>query len=172
MTKTINILVIWFNCLFCTHTIRAEKVFPVLVYRAFLKRMTEYLDCYPGYIKLEKFLRCLLGILKFSFLPGKVFHDSGKLIIPAYHLYFGISIIAAAFYAEKDIAQWCLVVAELTGFLQLMTKFISLIAHEDELNQLFLWIRKLHLDHEVEAITNSARKHLKSAQFFTQMVLK
>lgn len=133
----------------------------------------KHIDCYFEYLTLEKFLRNILKILKFSFLPRRIFDkNGGKYIFHIYHIYFVISLTLSSFCFKKDIAEWCIVTSQIISILQILTKFFAILNHEEELNQLFQWIQQLHEMHQIDSIAESVRNHLGSTLVTVQRILK
>lgn len=136
------------------------------------KSRSTYIDSYPEFLRLEKFLKLILRILKFSFFPQKIFSGSRKFFFHIYHLHFALSLIASSLYFEKNLAIWVLTIAEFITVLQIVVKFSSIITHEKDLNQFFLWIRQIHQLDQNESIANSTEKHFRNNIFLLQRILK
>lgn len=137
-----------------------------------VKNMVEYIDCYPEYLRLENFIKIFLKTLSCSFLPWDLFCEYGKYLIHIYHLYFFLTLIASSFYFANDISTWSIIVAEFITVTQITIKYLSILKYKEGLNQLFLWIRQLHATNELEFISNSGRKHLKTNFMIILRILK
>uniref|UniRef100_A0A3F2ZEP4 Odorant receptor n=1 Tax=Phlebotomus papatasi TaxID=29031 RepID=A0A3F2ZEP4_PHLPP len=131
-----------------------------------------YIDSYPEFLRLERFLKLILQILKFSVLPQKIFSGSRIYLFHIYHLHFVLSLIASSLYFEKNVAMWVLTIVEFITVLQLVVKFSSIVTHEEDLNQFFLWLRQVHQLNKNESIANSTKKHFRNNLLLVQRILK
>uniref|UniRef100_A0A3F2ZEL2 Odorant receptor n=1 Tax=Phlebotomus papatasi TaxID=29031 RepID=A0A3F2ZEL2_PHLPP len=123
--------------------------------------MVQYIECYPEYQKFEEFIKLLLQILQLSFIPRNALKGYEKFIFPLLELYCFTSSVFTILYYEQDLMIFIIRVLPTVGFLQLLTKSLSVLANTKQLNVLFLFIREAYQAHQVDYVTDSARIHLK-----------
>lgn len=134
--------------------------------------MVECIECYPEYLKHEKFVRILLKILTLSFIPGKYLKGFRKITIPVFAIYCLTSVGFTTIYFKRDLMKYVCSAMIFMAYVQLLTKSLSVLFHSNELETLLQFIQKVHEVHEVDLVTISARRHLKRIIGIIKIILR
>lgn len=124
-------------------------------------KMVQYIECYLEYQKFKKFIKRLMFILNLSFIPWKVVRGYEKFILVIFEIYCLISSIYTLVYFEQNLMVFLLRVTIAAGYLQLLTKTLSILTQPNQLKILFLFIEEAHQVCEFDLIVNSEKVHTK-----------
>uniref|UniRef100_A0A3F2ZEB7 Odorant receptor n=1 Tax=Phlebotomus papatasi TaxID=29031 RepID=A0A3F2ZEB7_PHLPP len=133
--------------------------------------MTDYIESYAEYLRFEKFVRRVVGILSPSFLPRKLFGGREKFSVLIFEIYFFISTVFTMIYLARKLTTFVLSVMIVAGTIQLITKTILVLSNTNELNILFLFIQQMYKINEIEMINISTSYHLKRILRITKLLL-
>lgn len=134
--------------------------------------MADLAKCYDEFIKIENFLNRLVKILSFSFRDGNFLFGFEKYTFLAVLAYYITTTLSAIYYFKGIMLEAIVLIVVAIGIMQIVIKVLVPLTNENELNELLLWIRRLHQNHSFDLTTQAAGNNFKNMQFFIKLFNK